>query len=295
MDEVNSMTDEGFFSYVFKLSKFKQADLLNFVQYSTLSIIPFMLLYYLLKKFTFTMTYKNSSLYILSITLLSILLFVIGIYFIDRIVNFIPTFSGKLYDVINLTNISILIIILLLTALGGYAERTTILLYRFGRFFGVDDYILKILGVKNIPVFQRFDGEEDQWYYEVAYTKAKNQAMASGASEEKANEIGIKVATKLQQLKEAQHTTDTDQILELTGAASSASLGTKSNSQQNNTNNPSSMLPTPTQMHAQNSSPSSMMPSSSSSTSNPYLQVSEGMTNEPEPANGALGGGFTAW
>ena len=38
MDEIKPITNQGFFSYVFKLSKFKQADLLNFIQYCILSI-----------------------------------------------------------------------------------------------------------------------------------------------------------------------------------------------------------------------------------------------------------------
>ena len=301
MDKVNYMTDEGFFSYVFKLSKFKQADLLNFIQYSALSIIPFLILYYLIKKFSFTSTYRSSSLYILSITLLSIVLFIVGVYFIDKIVNYIPTLSGKFYDAINLTNISIIIIIILIASLGGYQERTSILLHRFGRYFGIDNYILKMFGVKNIPEFQRYDGEENQWYFEVGYTKARNKAKESGASDEKAHEIGTRVAEKLEELKKAQHTTDTQQILELSGTSnSSASLGTNSNSAQSNTNNTSPMLPT--QMPTQNAPTTSMM---NLSNANPYSKVNEttnmsmgmGMdsSNEPEPANSALGGGFTAW
>ncbi len=128
MEEIKPITNQGFFSYVFKLSKFKQSDLLNFVQYSAISIIPFTLLYYYIKKYTTNITYESSSLYIILVTFISITLFVVGIFFIDRIVNFIPTLSGKYYDVINLTNISIILIMVLLITRAGYAERTSILL-----------------------------------------------------------------------------------------------------------------------------------------------------------------------
>ena len=83
MDEIKPITNQGFFSYVFKLSKFKQADLLNFIQYCILSIVPFILLYYFIKKYSLPITYSDSSLYILLMTFSSIMLFIVGIYFID--------------------------------------------------------------------------------------------------------------------------------------------------------------------------------------------------------------------
>ena len=302
MDNINSITDQGFFSYVFKLSKFKQADLLNFLQYSTLSIIPFLVLYYLVKKFSFTSTYRNSSLYMIAITLLPIILFVIGIYFIDRIINFIPTLSGKFYDVINLTNISILIIIILLTSTGGYQERTSILLYRFGKFFGIDDYVLKIVGIKNVPEFERYDGEENQWYYEVAYTKAKNKVKQLGKNDEQAHEIAVQVATKLKEVKKLQNAIDAKEIIELSKSIPTTSLGTNDDSKNPDTSNKSSTLTTPTSTPSQmNPQMNPQMPSQNSTT--PTMKTTEGMyfgdggSGDPEPANGVLGGGsgFSSW
>jgi hypothetical protein len=290
MNNTDSTTNGGFFSYVFKLSKFKQADLLNFVQYSSLSIIPVLILYYLIKKFSFKCTYADSSLYIISITLLPIVLFVIGIYFIDRLINFIPSFSGKYYDVINLTNISILIIIILLTSKGGYQERTSILLYRFGRYFTIDNYIIKMFGIKNIPEFDRYDGEEDQLYYEIAYNKAKNKAKELGTNDEKAHEMGVTIATKLKELKKVQRAIDAKEIIEINDRLSSKSLGTTSDLGQSNTTSASSTpTSTSTQMPAQNAATALMK-----TNENMYIGGSGG-GGEPEAANGALGGGFSSW
>lgn len=296
MNNIDSTTNGGFFSYVFKLSKFKQADLLNFVQYSCLSIIPVLILYYLIKKFSFRSTYTDSSLYIISVTLLPIVLFVIGVYFIDRLINFIPSLSGKYYDVINLTNISILIIIILLTSRGGYQERTSILLYRFGRYFEIDNYIIKMFGIKNIPEFDRYDGEEDQLYYEIAYTKAKNKAKELGTNDEKAHELGITIATKLKELKKVQRVIDAKEIIEINDRLSSKSLGTTSDSGQNNTTSTSSTLPMPsftptsTQMPAQNAATTGMK-----TNENMYIEGGGSGGGEPEAANGALSGGFSTW
>jgi hypothetical protein len=49
-DSIKPITNQGFFAYVFKLSKFKQQDLLNILQYSAISIIPVILLLKILLK-----------------------------------------------------------------------------------------------------------------------------------------------------------------------------------------------------------------------------------------------------
>ena len=147
-----------------------------------------------------------------------------------------------------------------------------------------------MFGIKNIPEFQRYDGEENQLYYEIAYTKAKNKAKELGTSDEKAHELGLTIATKLKELKRVQHAIDAKEIIEINDRMSSKSLGTTSDSGQNNT---SSTLPTPsftptsTQMPTQNAATTG-----GKQNENMY---SGGSGGEPEAANGALGGGFTSW
>ena len=138
-DSIKPMTNQGFFSYVFKLSKFKQEDLLNILQYSALSIAPIMVYIYFTKKYFPTIVHTDSSLYIFIVTFFELMFMILGIFFIDRIVNFIPTFSGKYYEVINLTGVLIVFVTLLLLSHAGFRERTAILLYRFDKWFTVDD------------------------------------------------------------------------------------------------------------------------------------------------------------
>jgi hypothetical protein len=310
MEELKPMTNQGFFSYVFKLSKFKQADLLNFVQYCTLSIVPVLLLYYFIKKYGPRITYKSSSLYILGATLFSVLIFIVGIFFIDRIINFIPTLSGKYYDVINLTNISILLILCLFTIRAGYMERMSLLLTRFGNWFTLDDYIAKLFGVKELRKFNIFDNESDQWYYQEAYLKEKATAKAAGATDAKAEEMGHLIASKLQKVQEKQKNTSAAVILEkardtkVNGGGSDASSATTLNpniSQQYATpaplptQGPKQNLPNYNNMYANTSNPLQ-------NAATPGMKTTEGMyfgdggSSEPEPANGALGGsGFSSW
>ena len=307
MEDIKPITNQGFFSYVFKLSKFKQADLLNFVQYSAISIIPFIIIYYYIKKYTPKITYESSTIYILLVTFLAIMLFIVGIFFIDRIVNFIPTLSGKYYDVINLTNISIVLIMVLLITRAGYMERTSILLYRFDQWFQLDNYIAKLFGVKHLPAFNIFDNEQDQWYYQVAFDNAKKAAKAAGADDAKATATGHMIAEKLKQVKETEQTTNAQQILSLSGtkqnqANSSATTLNPVMSQQYSSPAP---LPTqgPTQpqtnfnnMYANTQNPLQNAATPGMSTSNPYAMGGGMMdSSDPEPANGALGSNFTSW
>jgi hypothetical protein len=297
MDEIKPITNQGFFSYVFKLSKFKQADLLNFIQYCILSIVPFIVIYFFIKKYGFSITYTNSSLYILFATFSSIMLFIVGIYFIDRIINYIPPLSGKFYDVINITNLSIAIIMaLLLIHNTGYLERTSILLSRFDALF---NRMLSSVGINNPPEYDMFNNENNNYQYQLAFYKARDKAIEMGATIEKADETGHMIVDKLKKIKSIQETTDAKQIAEISRHNSSNTLGTSAASKENISN----MLPN---MNGQNSISSSQNPTqyistSGLSTTNPYAGKNENMimdrqsTNDPEPANSIGGGGFSSW
>jgi hypothetical protein len=303
MDEIKPITNQGFFSYVFKLSKFKQADLLNFIQYCILSIVPFILLYYFIKKYSLPITYRDSSLYILLMTFSSIMLFIVGIYFIDRIINYIPPLSGKFYDVINITNISIaLIMTLLLVHNAGYFERTSILLSRFDVLF---NRMLSLVGIKNPPEFDMFNYENNNYYYQLAFYKAKDKAIELGASNEKADEVGHTIVEKLKKIKSIQETTNVKQIVEISKRNSSKALGTSASSENSTSGLPDMKAQNSTSMTASSSvssqNPTQYISTSGISMSNPYARKNEDMimdrqpTNDPEPANSVSGGGFTAW
>ena len=165
-DSIKPATNQGFFSYVFMLTKFKRDDLFNIVQYMTLSIIPIILFMYFLKKYLSTVTHEDSSIYILVVTVIEMIIMVIGIFFIDRIINFIPTLSGKYYEIINLTNVIIVFVLIMMMSQAGYRERIAILLYRFDNWFQVDDMIVRYLGYTPRK-FDMFSHEEGQYNLEV--------------------------------------------------------------------------------------------------------------------------------
>lgn len=145
-DSIKPITNQGFFTYVFKLSRFKQEDLMNIVQYTLLSIVPVILFVYFTKKYFPSLEENDSSLYIFTITVIELIFMIIGIFFIDRIINYIPTYSGKYYETINLTTIVIIFVLFMLITETGFKKRTLIMLERFDKFFFIDDALVRKFG-----------------------------------------------------------------------------------------------------------------------------------------------------
>lgn len=158
MEDIKPITNQGFFTYVFKLSRFKQEDLMNIVQYTSLSIVPVLLFVYFTKKYFPLVKNTDSSLYIVLVTFFELVFMMMGIFFIDRIVNYIPTFSGKYYEPINLTTIVIIFVLFMLIINAGFRERTAVILERFDKWFWVDDALSKKL-TGNVRKFNIFSGD----------------------------------------------------------------------------------------------------------------------------------------
>ena len=145
-DSIKPITNQGFFTYVFKLSRFKQEDLMNIVQYTLLSIIPVVLFIYFTKKYFPSLEENDSFLYMFTITVIELIFMIIGIFFIDRIINYIPTYSGKYYETINLTTIVSIFVLFMLITETGFKKRTLVLLERFDKFFFIDDALIRKFG-----------------------------------------------------------------------------------------------------------------------------------------------------
>ena len=145
-DSIKPITNQGFFTYVFRLSKFKQEDLMNIVQYTLLSIVPVVLFIYFTKKYFPSLEETDSSLYIFTVTVIELIFMIIGVFFIDRIINYIPTFSGKYYETINLTTIVIIFVLFMLITETGFKKRTLVMLERFDKFFFIDDALIRKFG-----------------------------------------------------------------------------------------------------------------------------------------------------
>lgn len=192
---IKPITNQGFFSYVFKLSRFKQEDLMNIVQYLMLAVVPVMLFIYFTKKYFPSVSDDYSSMYIFIITFIELIFMIIGIFFIDRMINYIPTYSGKYYETINLTTVILVFMIFMFLTTGGFKKRAYTLLHRFDDWFTIDDMIVRKLGYTPRPF--DFDTVDDLFDSSVHAKNAKGNKKkpANGAKDTGKEQMSQQYAT----------------------------------------------------------------------------------------------------
>lgn len=120
MDSSDS-TNEGFFKYVFNFDDTTKSELLNIMQFSILSLIPIIVLNKTMQKYVPEADEQKGSLEILAEVVIQTLILFIGLFFVKRLVTFIPTYSGTKYpdfSVINIILVALLILLSLQTKLG---------------------------------------------------------------------------------------------------------------------------------------------------------------------------------
>ena len=104
---------KSFFKYVFKLDDEGKSEIMNLLQYSFIILIPIILLSKLLEKYSPPKDDTKGSLEISAEIIIQVIILMIGLYFINRIATFFPTFSGENYPKIDLivSALSVLIIL----------------------------------------------------------------------------------------------------------------------------------------------------------------------------------------
>ncbi len=113
--------DQGFISHVFNFDNKSKNELTNIIQYSILAIFPIVILNKTIQRFIPEADETKGSIEVLIEIILQLGLIFVGMFFIHRIITYIPTYSESKYDNLSVINniISFLIIILSLqTKLG---------------------------------------------------------------------------------------------------------------------------------------------------------------------------------
>lgn len=113
--------DQGFISHVFNFDNKSKNELSNIIQYSVLAIFPIVLLNKTIQRFIPEADETKGSIEISVEVVFQLALIFLGMFFIHRIITYIPTYSESKYENISIINniISFLIIILSLqTKLG---------------------------------------------------------------------------------------------------------------------------------------------------------------------------------
>lgn len=126
MDGLNEATktveqSQGFINHVFKFDDSTKKELLNIIQYALLSVIPIVTLNKSIQNFMPETDEEKGSIEILAEVVTQLIVIFLGMFFIHRVVVYVPTYSKMNYEnfsVVNIVMAFMVIILSLQTKLG---------------------------------------------------------------------------------------------------------------------------------------------------------------------------------
>ena len=123
---------EGFFKYVFKMGDYEQSFLLNIVQYTVMAIVPVIIVLYINHYYIPDVDEEKGSIVILAEMFGQLFFILFSFYFINRVINYFPTYSGLKYGDFSVVQI-ILILLFIFISMSKHklGAKTLILIERF--------------------------------------------------------------------------------------------------------------------------------------------------------------------
>ena len=127
----------SFVSYMFSLSEGEKVDLLNMFQYLVLAIIPILLVNKFISVYIPLVDRSKSTIEITTELLIQLVVLFTFIYFIHKLILFIPTYSKNPYPSINFLPIVLPVLIILFSLDKNMNEKSNILLNRLFVMVGI--------------------------------------------------------------------------------------------------------------------------------------------------------------
>jgi hypothetical protein len=151
-DSVKSVQNEstGFLSYVFNFDMENKYRIMNMLQYTLLTIIPVLLILRGIKHIIPEDDESKGSIEILAESVGQILLIMLAIWFTNKIIYYIPTYSGEEYPKFNEISFIIPFILILATMQTKLGAKFNIL---------VDRFMNMLFGRKEEPQGQKHQGQ----------------------------------------------------------------------------------------------------------------------------------------
>ena len=112
LQETTSITKKHFYLMYSLCLKKVNAEVLNVIQYSTLGVLPIIVLNKSIQRFIPEADPDSSSIEVLAEIFIQLVIMFVGIILIHRIITYIPTYSGFKYDNLNLTNVILAFLVL---------------------------------------------------------------------------------------------------------------------------------------------------------------------------------------
>jgi hypothetical protein len=125
-----SKSTKGFFKYLFNFDEDTKSDLLNIIQYSFLAIIPILLINKGLQRYMPDVDEEKGSLEIIAEILVQLIVMFVGLFYVNRIIKYIPTFSGMDYPDLSIVCIIASTLIVILSSQTRIGEKCNIIIDR---------------------------------------------------------------------------------------------------------------------------------------------------------------------
>ena len=120
----------GFINHVFNFDEDTKCELMNITQYSILSVIPVIGLNKTVQKIIPDVDEDKGSIEILAEVVVQIVVMFLGMFFIHRLITYVPTYSKMKYEDYSVPNVIIAFLIIVLSLQTKLGEKTNILLDR---------------------------------------------------------------------------------------------------------------------------------------------------------------------
>lgn len=121
---------EGFLDHMLKMDTTSKHELLNIVQYALLAVIPVIVMNKSIQNFIPEAEEDKTNAELVFETVSQIVVMFLGIYFIHRLIIYVPTYSGTKHSNISITNVIIAFLIIVLSFQTRLGEKANILVGR---------------------------------------------------------------------------------------------------------------------------------------------------------------------
>ena len=189
LTESSSSSKPGFFKHVFNFDSDSKAEMLNIIQYAILALIPIIILNKLMQKYIPEADEEKGSLEISAEVLLQIIIIVLGIFFVDRLVTFVPTYSNIKYLDFSITQIIIATLLILLSLQTKLGNKISILFDRVTELWtgesadaDKDDKKKKGKGKGSVKVSQPISGQGQMQQQQSPDQSAQMQSLYGGST-----------------------------------------------------------------------------------------------------------------
>jgi hypothetical protein len=153
---------KGFIKHVFNFDDDSKSEMMNIIQYALLAIIPVVGLNKTMQKFVPEADENKSSLEISAEIVVQVIVIFIGLFFVHRLITFVPTYSGINYPEFSIIFIILAVLMITMSLQTKLGEKVSIIVDRLNDLWegkSRDDKKKQKNGSGNVRVSQPISGQ----------------------------------------------------------------------------------------------------------------------------------------